>query len=109
MASVVGWLPQLAGADSGLAGCPGSNGSTMLTNEAAADALLPAPVAAGRDEAAGPGELDDPEDPQPASGTARTASATAGASSIVRRPAPITSIRPMDATPSRHPHYSQRS
>src|SRR5689334_18435573 len=106
MASVVGWLPQLAGADSVLAGCPGSNGSTMLTNEAAAaDATLPAPVAAGRDEAAGPGELDDPEDPQPASGTASTASA----SSIVRRPALIASIRPMDAPPSRHPHYSQRS
>src|SRR5947209_2874585 len=36
MASVVRWLPQLSGAVSTRAGCPGSNGSTMLTNGATA-------------------------------------------------------------------------
>ena len=65
------WPPQLAGAASVLAGWPGSNGSTMLTNEAAAAEAVP--PAAAPDEAAVPGELDDPEDPQPASGTAITA------------------------------------
>ena len=96
--------PHLAGAASVLAGWPGSNGSTMPTNEAAAEAV---PPAAALDEAAVPGELDDPEDPQPASGTAMTASAIAGTSSASRRACLIASIRPMDAPPSRHPHYAQ--
>src|SRR6266702_3160962 len=90
------WPPQLAGAASVLAGWPGSNGSTMLTNEAAAEAV---PPAAAPDEAAVPGELDDPEDPQPASGTATTASAIAGTSSAPRRACLIASIRPMVAPP----------
>ena len=99
------WPPQLAGAASVLAGWPGSNGSTMLTNEAAAAEAVP--PAAAPDEAAVPGELDDPEDPQPASGTATTASAIAGTSSAPRRACLIASISPMDAPPSHHPHYSQ--
>jgi hypothetical protein len=80
----------------------------MLTNEAAAAETVP--LAAGPDEAAVPGELADPEDPQPASETvktARTASATAGAGSVLRRAALIGSLRPMDAPPSPHSQYSQ--
>ena len=67
------WPLQLDGAASVLAGWPGSNGSTMLTNEAAAAADAVPPAAAGLDEAAVPREPADPEDPQPASETARTA------------------------------------
>src|SRR5215467_807126 len=48
MASVVLWPPQVSGADSTRAGWPGSNGSTMGTNEATAGAV-PVPVAAGLD------------------------------------------------------------
>ena len=80
----------------------------MLTNEAAAAAET-VPLAAGLDEAAVPGEPDDPEDPQPASGTASTTSATAGTNSVLRRACLIASLRPMDALPSRRPHYSERS
>ena len=83
----------------------------MLTNEAAAAAET-VPLAAGPDEAAVPGEPADPEDPQPASETARkapTASATASADSILRRACLIASLRPMNAPPSRRPHYSERS
>jgi hypothetical protein len=96
--------PQLAGADSARAGWPGSKGSTILTNEAAAAADMVPPAAAGLDEAAVPGELADPEDPHPASATARTTSATAGTNSILRRACLIASSRPMDAPPSRRPH-----
>ena len=46
MASVLDWLPQLAGADWTRAGCPGSNGSTMGTNDAAAPEVEAVPVAA---------------------------------------------------------------
>ena len=70
----------------------------MLTNEAAAADAAP-PAVAGLDEEALPGELADPEDPQAASETARTASARAGASSVLRRACLIASIRPMDAPP----------
>src|SRR2546421_658528 len=80
-----------------LAGWPGSNGSTMLTNDAAAAEAVP--PAAAPAEAAVLGELDDPEDPQPASGTATTTSAIAGTSSAPRRACLIASIRPMDAPP----------
>src|SRR5258705_351316 len=83
-----------------VAGWRGWKGSTMLTKEAAGAAADTVPrAAAGLDEAAVPGEPADPEDPQPASGTARTASATAGASSVLRRPHLIGSLRPMDAPP----------
>src|SRR5258705_8973916 len=101
------WPLEVAGAGSVLAGWRGSNGSTMLTNEAAAAAAdtVP-PAAAGLDESAVPGEPADPEDPQPASGTARTASATAGASSVLRRPHLIGSLRPMDAPPFPPPALS---
>jgi hypothetical protein len=80
----------------------------MLTKGAVAAEALPA--AAGLDETAVPGGLADPEDPQPASETtrtARTASATAGFSSASHRVCLIASTRPMDAPPSRRPHYSQ--
>src|SRR6266850_8201718 len=93
------WPLQLAGAGPVLAGWPGSNGSTMLTNEATAAADAVPAAAAGLDEAAVPGEAADPEDPQPASATARTASATAGAGSALGRPPLIGSLRPMDAPP----------
>jgi hypothetical protein len=81
----------------------------MLTNEAAAATETVPPAAAGLDEAAVPGELADPEDPQPASGTARTTSTTAGTNSALRRACLIASLRPMDAPPSRRPRYSERS
>jgi len=79
----------------------------MPTKDAVAAEALPA---AGLDAAAVPGELADPADPQPASVTARaatTASATAGVSSILRRAPLIAFSRPMDAPPSRSPHYPQ--
>ena len=43
--------PQLSGADPARAWCPGSNGSTMLTNDAVAAEAVPL-AAAGLDEAA---------------------------------------------------------
>jgi hypothetical protein len=72
----------------------------MLTKATVAAEAVP--VAVGLDEAAVPGELADPEDPQPASVTARTettASATAGASSILRRVCLICSFRPTNTPP----------
>src|SRR5580658_1370487 len=89
MASVLDWLPQLAGADWTRAGCPGSNGSTMGTNDAAADAL---PVAACAAEllaavSTGTGMLLAGEEEllQPAAKPARRASIAACAT---RRPRP---------------------
>ena len=70
----------------------------MLTKATVAAEMLP--VAPGLDEAAVPGELADPEDPQPTSGTARTTSATDGTNSVLRRACLIASLRPMDAPPS---------
>jgi hypothetical protein len=78
----------------------------MLTNDEAVAADAVPLAATWLDEAAGPG---DPEDPQPTSGTARTTSATAGTNSVLRRACLIASLRPMDALPSRSPHYSERS
>ena len=72
----------------------------MPTKAAVAAEALPA--AAGLDEAALPGELADPEDPQPANATARTAtaaSATAGADSILHHACLIGSFRPTNTPP----------
>ncbi|HEX5288474.1 MAG TPA: hypothetical protein VFX25_06370 [Streptosporangiaceae bacterium] len=80
----------------------------MLTKDAVPAETVP-PAAAALDEAAVPGELADPEDPQPASETARTTSATAGTKSVLRRACLIASSRPMDAPPSHRSHYPERS
>ena len=66
----------------------------MLTKATVAAEVLP--VAPGLDEAAVPGELADPEDPQPASVTAR---ATAGTNSALRRACLICSFRPTNTPP----------
>src|SRR5690348_10643837 len=69
----------------------------MLTKDAVA-AEAP-PPAAGLDEATVPGELDDPEDPQPASGTASVPSVTAGGGTILCRACLIGSLRPTNTPP----------
>jgi hypothetical protein len=81
----------------------------MLTKDAATAADAVPPAAAGLDDATVPGELAAPEDPQPASETARTTSAIAGTNSVLRRACLIASSRPMDAPASRRPHYPERS
>src|SRR5579859_1189364 len=65
MTSVLPW-PQLAGAVSVRAGWPGSNGSTMATNGAAAAAGSFLVTTAGLDVPP-PARPDDPDEPQPAS------------------------------------------